>query len=105
MRRAPTAVPLAGPANRQGRIAADSILGRDMPFRGVQGTAVCGAFGLTMACTGSNLRALAQSGGFGQRIDQILQQLFGFGIAQHALCSNRLRASQHKGESGQEVGK
>ncbi len=62
VRRAPTAVPLAGPANRQGRIAADSILGREMPFRGVQGTAVCGAFGLTMACTGSNLRALAQAG-------------------------------------------
>ena len=35
-------VPLAGPANRQGRVAADVICGRDTRFRGVQGTAVCG---------------------------------------------------------------
>lgn len=58
----PTAVPLAGPANRQGRIAADSIVGRDVRFRGVQGTAVCGAFDLTMACTGANERTLRNSG-------------------------------------------
>ncbi|MBK8974358.1 MAG: FAD-dependent oxidoreductase [Planctomycetes bacterium] len=62
VRQVPTAVPLAGPANRQGRIAADSIVGRDTRFRGVQGTAVCGAFGLTMACTGANQRSLRQAG-------------------------------------------
>ena len=36
----PTQVPLAGPANRQGRIAADNIFGRDVRYRGTQGTAI-----------------------------------------------------------------
>ena len=51
----PGLVPLAGPANRQGRIAADSIVGiepHDHLFRGVQATAVCGVMGLTIASTG-----------------------------------------------------
>jgi NADPH-dependent 2,4-dienoyl-CoA reductase/sulfur reductase-like enzyme/rhodanese-related sulfurtransferase len=51
-------LPLAGPANRQGRLAADAIMGRPRAFRGVQGTAVCGAFDLTVACTGANERTL-----------------------------------------------
>ncbi len=38
-------VALAGPANRQGRIAADVIAGRDASFRGAQGTAIIGLFG------------------------------------------------------------
>ena len=38
-------VPLAGPANRQGRIAAEVIAGRDSRFRGTQGTAIIGVFG------------------------------------------------------------
>jgi NADPH-dependent 2,4-dienoyl-CoA reductase/sulfur reductase-like enzyme/rhodanese-related sulfurtransferase len=54
-------IPLAGPANRQGRIAADSILGRDVAFRGVQGTAVCGLFGLTVAATGATERRLSRA--------------------------------------------
>jgi NADPH-dependent 2,4-dienoyl-CoA reductase/sulfur reductase-like enzyme/rhodanese-related sulfurtransferase len=48
-------VPLAGPANRQGRIAADDILGDGLNtprFRGAQATAVCGVLGLTIASTG-----------------------------------------------------
>lgn len=45
-------VPLAGPANRQGRIAADNIVGRDSTFRGVQATSVVGIFGMTLASTG-----------------------------------------------------
>jgi NADPH-dependent 2,4-dienoyl-CoA reductase/sulfur reductase-like enzyme/rhodanese-related sulfurtransferase len=53
-----TALPLAGPANRQGRMVADIITGKRRGFRGVQGTAVCGAFGLTLASTGLNERAL-----------------------------------------------
>lgn len=53
-----TAVPLAGPANRQGRLVADIITGKRRGFRGVQGTAVCGAFGITLASTGLNERAL-----------------------------------------------
>ncbi len=55
-------VPLAGPANRQGRIAADVIFGRNSRFRGVQGTAVCGCFGLTAACTGASEKALEKAG-------------------------------------------
>ena len=56
---ADTAVPLAGPANRQGRLVADVIFGRgDARFRGVQGTFVCGALGLTAAATGLSEKAL-----------------------------------------------
>ena len=55
-------VPLAGPANRQGRVAAEAIAGRGTHFRGVQGTSVCGAFGLTMACTGASEKALRRAG-------------------------------------------
>lgn len=53
-----TALPLAGPANRQGRIVADVITGRGRFFRGVQGTAVCGIFSLTMASTGASEKTL-----------------------------------------------
>lgn len=55
-------VPLAGPANRQGRIAAESICGRDRAFRGVQATAVVGVFGLTVACTGASEKGLRRAG-------------------------------------------
>jgi NADPH-dependent 2,4-dienoyl-CoA reductase/sulfur reductase-like enzyme/rhodanese-related sulfurtransferase len=55
-------VPLAGPANRQGRIAADVIHDRPLTFRGVQGTAVCGVFGLTVAMTGASERTLRRVG-------------------------------------------
>jgi NADPH-dependent 2,4-dienoyl-CoA reductase/sulfur reductase-like enzyme len=43
---------LAGPANRQARIAADNIAGRASRFRGTQGTSVLGLFGTTVASTG-----------------------------------------------------
>jgi rhodanese-related sulfurtransferase len=55
-------IPLAGPANRQGRIAADVICGRDSRFKGVQATAVCGFFGLTVALTGATERTLRRAG-------------------------------------------
>ncbi len=55
-------VPLAGPANRQGRIAAESICGRGRPFRGVQATAIVGVFGLTVACTGASEKGLRRAG-------------------------------------------
>jgi rhodanese-related sulfurtransferase len=55
-------LPLAGPANRQGRIAADVIAGRDVSFPGVVGTAVCGAFGMTVAATGASEKALLRAG-------------------------------------------
>ncbi len=54
-------VPLAGPANRQGRIAADAICGRAARFRGVQATAVCGVFGLTVAMTGVSEKRLLKA--------------------------------------------
>jgi NADPH-dependent 2,4-dienoyl-CoA reductase/sulfur reductase-like enzyme/rhodanese-related sulfurtransferase len=55
-------MPLAGPANRQGRVAADAICGRETKFRGAQGTAVCGFFGLTVALTGATEKALRSAG-------------------------------------------
>jgi NADPH-dependent 2,4-dienoyl-CoA reductase/sulfur reductase-like enzyme/rhodanese-related sulfurtransferase len=57
-----TLMALAGPANRQGRIAADVIAGRDSEFRGVQGTAVVGLFGATIAWTGVNEKTLVRRG-------------------------------------------
>jgi rhodanese-related sulfurtransferase len=51
-------IPLAGPANRQGRVAADVILGRDSSFRGVQATAVCRVFNMTVAATGASEKTL-----------------------------------------------
>ncbi len=55
-------IPLAGPANRQGRIVADVISGRDSRFRGTQGTSVIGIFGATVAMTGANEKLLVRSG-------------------------------------------
>ena len=57
-----TLIPLAGPANRQGRIAADVICGHDSKFRGVQGTAICGVFGLAVASTGASEKSLRRAG-------------------------------------------
>ncbi len=54
----PAQVPLAGPANRQGRIAADHVFGRESVFRGSQGTAIVGAFGMTAALTGASEKTL-----------------------------------------------
>ena len=56
-------VPLAGPANRQGRRAAESMLGhRTKPQAPVLGTAIVRVFGLTAATTGASQAALAQAG-------------------------------------------
>jgi NADPH-dependent 2,4-dienoyl-CoA reductase/sulfur reductase-like enzyme/rhodanese-related sulfurtransferase len=55
-------IPLAGPANRQGRIAADVIMGRDAAFRGVQGTSVVGILGLVAAFTGPSEKTLKNAG-------------------------------------------
>ena len=49
---------LASPANRQARIAADSIFGRKRGFRGVQSTAVCRIFNTDIASTGTNEKSL-----------------------------------------------
>ena len=58
----PALLPLAGPANRQGRIAADSIVGREVAYRGTQGTAICKVFELTIAMTGQSEKSLRQHG-------------------------------------------
>ena len=58
----PIQIPLAGPANRQGRIAADHIFARDSTYRGTQGTAVVGVFGKTAAMTGHSEKVLHRSG-------------------------------------------
>jgi NADPH-dependent 2,4-dienoyl-CoA reductase/sulfur reductase-like enzyme/rhodanese-related sulfurtransferase len=55
-------VALAGPANRQGRIAADVIAGRKPRFRGTQGTAIVGLFGATVAWTGASEKTLKRLG-------------------------------------------
>ncbi|VTT96837.1 -disulfide reductase : Sulfurtransferase OS=Pirellula staleyi (strain ATCC 27377 / DSM 6068 / ICPB 4128) GN=Psta_1619 PE=4 SV=1: Pyr_redox_2: Pyr_redox: Pyr_redox_dim: Rhodanese [Gemmataceae bacterium] len=56
-----TQVPLAGPANRQGRIAADNALGRRATYRGTQGTAIVGFFDRTAAITGASEKALRRA--------------------------------------------
>ena len=57
-----TLIPLAGPANRQGRIAADVIAGRDSRFRGTQGTSICQIFEAAIAQTGASEKLLTQLG-------------------------------------------
>lgn len=51
-------VPLAGPANRQGRIAVDNMLGRDEHYRRTQGTAICKLFDMAIGSTGLNEKTL-----------------------------------------------
>lgn len=53
-----TAIPLAGPANKQGRIAADNVAGLGTSYKGSQGTSIIKVFGLTGASTGNNEKTL-----------------------------------------------
>jgi NADPH-dependent 2,4-dienoyl-CoA reductase/sulfur reductase-like enzyme/rhodanese-related sulfurtransferase len=55
-------VPLAGPANRQGRIAASNVLGLDMVYRGALGTSAVKVFEATAASTGLSERAAREAG-------------------------------------------
>ena len=55
-------IALAGPANRQARIAADVIAGRDSHYRGTQGTSVVELFGAAIAWTGANEKTLERLG-------------------------------------------
>lgn len=57
-----TAIPLAGPANKQGRIAADNVAGLDSTYKGSQGSSILRVFGITVAATGANERTLQKSG-------------------------------------------
>jgi len=58
----PALIPLAGPANKQGRIAANNICGRDEKFTGTQGTSIVKVFDITVAITGNNERTLKKNG-------------------------------------------
>ena len=68
-------IALAGPANRQGRIAADVIAGRHSRFRGTQGTAIVGLFDAAVAWTGASEKTLNSSRRYGLREDLSLSEL------------------------------
>lgn len=55
-------IPLAGPANKQGRIAADNICGLDNEYKGSLGTSICKVFELSAASVGANERTLKDRG-------------------------------------------
>lgn len=58
----PAFIPLAGPANRQGRIAADNIFGINTSYKGTYGTAILKAFDMCAACTGQSEKSLKKLG-------------------------------------------
>ena len=58
----PTLIPLAGPANKQGRIAANHICGIQDTYKATQGTAIVKLFDMTVATTGNNERLLRTNG-------------------------------------------
>ena len=55
-------IPLAGPANKQGRIAADNIAGFESEYKGTQGSAVLKLFDMTVATTGLNEKSAESAG-------------------------------------------
>ena len=57
-----TMIPLAGPANKQGRIAANNIAGMHDTYKGTQGSSVAKVFDLTAAATGANEKTLKRNG-------------------------------------------
>ncbi|WP_341877268.1 CoA-disulfide reductase [Defluviitalea saccharophila] len=57
-----TMIPLAGPANKQGRIVANNIAGRREKYHGTQGTSIAKVFDLTVASTGNNEKTLKLKG-------------------------------------------
>lgn len=58
----PAMIPLAGPANRQGRIVANNIYGKQETYKGTLGTSVAKVFDLTVATTGNNEKTLKRLG-------------------------------------------
>ena len=58
----PALIPLAGPANKQGRIAANNIAGRRESYKGTQGTAIAKVFDIAAASTGVNEKTLKKLG-------------------------------------------
>jgi len=66
--RRPAQIALAGPANRQGRIAADNVFGRESRYRGTQGTSIVGFFDQVVAATGQSEKALRRDGASYQKV-------------------------------------
>lgn len=64
-----TLISLAGPANRQGRIAADNICGIDSRYTGSQGSSIIKVFGMTAAVTGVNESNARKAG---LRVDKVI---------------------------------
>lgn len=60
--KSPAFIPLAGPANKQGRIAADNICGISSEYTGTQGSAVLKLFDMTVATTGINEKSASSAG-------------------------------------------
>ncbi len=60
--KSPAFIPLAGPANKQGRIAADNIAGLSSKYNGTQGSAVLKLFDMTVATTGINEKSAKTAG-------------------------------------------
>ncbi|MBQ5860203.1 MAG: CoA-disulfide reductase [Selenomonadales bacterium] len=60
--RRPALIPLAGPANKQGRIAANNIAGRPEVYKGTQGSSVLKVFDMTAASTGASEKSLKRAG-------------------------------------------
>lgn len=58
----PTMIPLAWPANRQGRLVADNICGKDVAYKGTLGSSVAKVFDYTVATTGNNEKILKRLG-------------------------------------------
>ena len=58
----PVMIPLAGPANKQGRIAANNVFGKKIEYKGSLGTSICKIFETTAAATGINEKRLKQEG-------------------------------------------
>ena len=77
-------VPLAGPANRQGRIIADNINGIPSVYKNTQGSAVVKIFDLTIACTGANESQLKKAG-----IEYLKTFTMGFSHANYYPCATR----------------
>ncbi len=55
-------IPLAGPANKQGRIVANNVCGAKEKYKGTQGTSIAKVFDLTVASTGNNEKTLIRKG-------------------------------------------
>jgi NADPH-dependent 2,4-dienoyl-CoA reductase/sulfur reductase-like enzyme/rhodanese-related sulfurtransferase len=106
----PALIPLAGPANRQGRVAADVIAGRESSYRGTQGTSVVGIFDQTLAMTGATEKTLEAAGIAFEKIythspHHVLYYPGAEPIAMKILCApetGRLLGAQATGKAGVE---